>query len=94
MSDRFWNTKVRISCIEKTGKCSHEVGDSFEYTHPLNYPKKLCLGIQEPARLWVSLCAAGIPSWEADDSSVYRIHCISKKGTVWQIERLEDEAET
>ncbi len=93
MSDHFWKTKVRVTCIEKAGKCHHEVGDSFVYSHPLKYPKKLCLGIQEPARIWVSHCAAGIPSWEADDSSLYRIHCISKKGTVWEIERLADETE-
>ncbi|UCE95793.1 MAG: hypothetical protein JSV51_08815 [Candidatus Bathyarchaeota archaeon] len=93
MSDDFWKTKIRITCEEKQGKCSaHKVGDSFVYSYPGDYIKKLCPGIQDPARPWVHLCAARIPSWEADDSNIYRIHCISKKGTVWRIERVTDES--
>ncbi len=93
MGDDFWKTKVRITCEEKLGKCStHKVGDSFVYSYPGEYIKGMCPGIQDPARMWVSLCAAGVPSWEADDPSIYRIHCISKKGTVWRIERATDES--
>jgi len=93
MSDDFWKTKIRITCEEKNGKCSaHKVGDSFVYSHPGGYIKEMCPGIQDPARIWVSLCAARLPSWEADDSNIYRIHCISKKGTVWRIERVADES--
>ena len=32
----------------------------------------------------------GLPSWEGDNPEVYRIHCISKKGTVWEFQRIED----
>ena len=91
MSDDFWSTKIRITCEEKHGKCHHEIGESFVYSHPLDYIKEMCSGIQEPARLWVSNCAAGRPSWEADAPDIYRIHCISKKGTVWRLERITDE---
>ena len=87
MEDEFWKTKLRITCIEKLGKCHHEVGDTYLYEHAMSYPKGLCPGIQEPSRLVVSQCAAGVPSWEGDNPEIYRIHCISKKGTVWQIER-------
>jgi uncharacterized repeat protein (TIGR04076 family) len=93
MSEDFWKTKVRITCEEKLGKCTHNVGDTFEYTNPTAYIQGLCLGVQDPARLWVSHCAAGIPSWEGDDDSIYRIHCISKKGTVWRLERVTEEEE-
>ena len=88
MSGDFWKTKIRITCEEKLGKCQHEIGDSFVYSQPFDYIKELCTGIQEPARVWVSHCAAGTPSWESDDSSIYRIHCISKKGTVWRLEKI------
>lgn len=71
MSDDFWSTKIRITCEEKHGKCSHEIGDSFVYSHPVDYSKELYSGIQEPARPRVSFRAAGIPSWEADGSSIY-----------------------
>ena len=57
----------------------------------MDYPVGLCPGIQEPARMYVSRCAAGLPSWEGDDQSIYRIHCISKKGTVWRLEKIADD---
>ena len=86
----FWNTKVRITCEEKLGKCRHNVGDTFVYTKPTGYVVELCSGIQEPARPFVTRCAAGVPSWEGDDRSIYRIHCISKKGTVWRLEKFTE----
>ena len=87
MSENFWNTKVRITCEEELGKCHHNVGDTYVYDSPMAYIQELCVGIQDPARPWVSQCASGNPSWEGDDKSIYRIHCISKKGTVWRIEK-------
>ncbi|UCH57624.1 MAG: hypothetical protein JSV18_01515 [Candidatus Bathyarchaeota archaeon] len=91
MREDFWKTKVQITCEEKLGKCHHEVGDTFVYNHPAAYIQGLCFGIQDPARPYVSQCAAGVPSWEGDDPNIYRIHCISKKGTVWRLERVEGE---
>jgi uncharacterized repeat protein (TIGR04076 family) len=91
LSEEFWKTKVRITCEEKLGKCHHEVGESYVYAQPLDYPKGLCSGIQDPARPFITRCAAGLPSWEGDDQSIYRIHCISKKGTVWKLEKITDE---
>ena len=90
----FWSIKVRITCEEKLGKCRHNVGDTYTYSNPMGYVQDLCAGIQDPARPFASLCAAGIPSWEGDDQSIYRIHCISKKGTVWRLERIDEEVET
>lgn len=87
----FWKTRVRMTCEEKLGKCHHEVGDSFVFKHAMTFTEGLCFGAYDPARPYISHCAAGVPSWEADDDSVYRIHCISKKGTVWRLERVEEE---
>jgi len=89
----FWKTKVKMTCVEKHGKCHHEVGESYVYSNAIAYLDGPCPGIQDPARLWVSHCAAGVPSWEGDDPSVYMIHCISKKGTVWKLEKLAVEEE-
>lgn len=91
LNEDFWKSMVKITCIEKTGKCRHEIGDSFVYQSAFDYPVGLCAGIQEPSRNPALACQAGVPSWEADDPSVYRIHCISKKGTVWRIERIPRE---
>ena len=91
MSEKFWTTKVKMTCEEKTGKCQHEIGHSYTFDHALKYPEDMCIGIYEPARTWLSHCAMGIPSWESDDDSIYRIHCISKKGTVWRIEKVPKE---
>jgi len=87
----FWNTKVRLTCEEKLGKCQHSVGDSFVVEHPMARVDGLCFGAYDPARPYISQCAAGVPSWEGDNNSIYRIHCISKKGTVWKLEKVVEE---
>jgi len=86
----FWKNKVRMTCEEKQGKCRHNVGDSFVFKHPMARAEGPCFGAYDPTRPYISHCAAGVPSWEADDVSIYRIHCISKKGTVWRLERVEE----
>jgi uncharacterized repeat protein (TIGR04076 family) len=93
-NEDFWNYKIKVTCIEKLGKCRHELGDVFMDESAFDYPVGLCPGIQEPARNPIMACQAGVPSWEADDSRIYRIHCISKKGTVWKIERTPKTDET
>jgi uncharacterized repeat protein (TIGR04076 family) len=91
MSENIWSTKVKATCIEKRGKCHHEVGESHAFETPISYVEGMCLGIQDPAWIWVTHCAAGLPSWEGDNPEVYRIHCISKKGTVWEFQRVEEQ---
>lgn len=44
---------------------------------------------EDPHELLVGL-EERLPSWEGDNPEVYRIHCISKKGTVWEFQRVED----
>lgn len=91
LAEKFWTTKVKMTCEEKHGICRYNIGDSYVFNHALEFPDRMCLGIYEPARLYLTHCAAGIPSWEGDDENVYRIHCISKKGTVWKIEKVSKE---
>ncbi len=86
--EEWWDSRVRITCEEKHGVCEHEVGDAFVFEHVQDYAEGLCSGIQDPARPYAAYCALGQPSWESGDKSIYRIHCISKKGTVWRIEKI------
>jgi len=87
----WWDTKVRVTCEEKHGVCEHEVGDTFILDHVQDYAEGLCSGIQDPVRPYAAYCAIGMPSWESDDKGIWRIHCVSKKGTVWRIERVQDD---
>ena len=89
--EEWWDSRVRITCEEKHGVCEHEVGDTFIFEHVQDYAEGLCSGIQDPARPYAAYCALGQPSWESDDNSIYRVHCISKKGTVWRIEKISKE---
>ncbi|MBT3285678.1 hypothetical protein HN807_00085 [Candidatus Bathyarchaeota archaeon] len=90
MTENFWETKVQITCIEKNGVCEHEIGDSYTIEYVQDYVKGLCSGIQDPARQYAGYTALGVPSWESDDKTVFRIHCISKKGTVWELRKITD----
>jgi len=91
MTENWWAQKVRITCESKHGVCEHNVGDTYVFEHIQDYVKGLCSGIQDPARPYAAYCALGQPSWESDDKSIYRIHCISKKGTIWKLEGIPDE---
>lgn len=90
MSENWWSAKVRITCESKHGVCEHNVGDSYIFEHVQGYVKELCSGIQDPARQYASYCAVGLPSWEVDNNNIYRIHYVSKKGTVWRLEKIEE----
>jgi hypothetical protein len=37
--------------------------------------------------LWRS--ALGFPSWNEEDRGVFQIHCPDKKGTVWEMKKIE-----
>ena len=64
MSENIWSTNVKATCVEKLGKGRHERGESHVFETPISYVEEMCLGIQDPARIWVTHCAAGLPSRE------------------------------
>ena len=70
---------------------AHATGAHVIAEHVQDYAEGLCSGIQDPARPYAAYCALGMPSWESDDKKVYRIHCVSKKGTIWRIERIPED---
>jgi len=70
MRENIWSTKVKAACVKKIGKCRRDVGESHVFETPISYVEEMCLGIQDPARIWVTRCAAGLPSWEEDNPEV------------------------
>jgi uncharacterized repeat protein (TIGR04076 family) len=81
--------KVEIKLIEKIGKCKHKIGEKYIYTSPYEKPRNVCHALLHVLDLYTWRVALGFPSWESDDRSAYRIHCPSKKGTVWEMRKIE-----
>ncbi len=79
---------IRIKMIEKTGKCKWDVGQEFIYETPYKPPREACFALVSVMNLYVWRVAQGFPSWEKDDRNIYRIHCPSKKGTVWEMKKV------
>jgi len=83
--------KVRATMVEKRGVCeSHKVGDSYIIDWMLTPEEgRICPGILLPMQPWIVACSSGATSWEKNEPDKFYISCISKKGTVWKIERVE-----
>ncbi len=79
---------LELRMTEKHGKCSHAEGTVFRFANPYELPTELCCAMAIVARGYVWRAAMGFPSWEADDRSVYRLHCPSKTGTVWELRKV------
>jgi len=79
---------VRMTLVEKRGKCRYEEGQEFIWKgfYP---PPGICGALCDSLRIPVIRCAFGAPSWE-EDPSVWYISCPSKKGTVWRLEAVEE----
>ena len=83
--------RVEVELVEKIGKCPHREGESFIYVHPNCRPEGICGVAAISLEPFVQRCSARVPSWEKDNPEIYRIHCPSKKGTVWEIKRIKRE---
>ncbi len=78
---------IEITMIDKRGKCKHELGDTFQYETPYKRPNEVCFALLHVLDLYTWRVLQGFPSWEKDDRNVYRIHCPSKLGTVWEMKK-------
>ena len=87
---RIWQTTgpLEIKMIEKTGECDHELGDTFYYETPYDKPEGVCVALLHVLDLYTWRAALGFPSWESDDAAVFRIHCPSKNGSVWELRKV------
>ena len=88
--EKLWETTgpLEIRMIEKTGKCEHELGETFYYQTPYQKPEGICAALLHVLDLYTWRAALGFPSWESDDAAVFRIHCPSKKGSVWELRKV------
>ena len=77
--------RIRVTMTGKSGKCRHEPGDEFFYDTPYAPQQGVCCALLHTLNLYAWRVALGFPSWEADDRGVYRVHCPSKNGTVWEM---------
>jgi len=82
---------IEIKMVEKLGKCKHQLGDTFRYINPYQRPNEVCFGLLHVLDLFTWRVIQGFPSWEKDDRKIYRIHCPSKLGTVWEMKKAEPE---
>ena len=81
---------LRIKVIEKSGRCPHNIGDFWETPYSLIKPvgdSNLCDDAHYTLIPYLSMAAGGSDSWEKD--GIWRIHCPSKKGVVFEILVLE-----
>ena len=79
---------IQIKLVEKIGKCSHEVGDTYYYEDPYHKPAGVCAVLLHVLDLYTWRVALGFPSWDSDRKA-HMIHCPAKKGTVWEIRKVE-----
>ena len=90
--EKFWGNlcKIEIKCAEKIGECKHNLGDTFIYENPYSRPENVCFSLLHVLDLFTWRVTLGFPSWNAEDPSVYVIHCPDRTGTVWEMRRIED----
>jgi hypothetical protein len=81
---------VTATNIVENEKCQHRLGETFTYANHYDKPNGICTALHHVFQLYVWRASLGFPSWEPDDSRVYRIHCPAKKGTVWELRRSKD----
>jgi uncharacterized repeat protein (TIGR04076 family) len=87
---KLWNDlgPLEIKMTKQYGECKHNIGDVFNYNNPYDKPKDACNALLHVLDLYVWRVALNFPSWEADDSTVHRIHCPSKNGSVWELRKI------
>jgi len=82
---------IVVRMIRKDGRCAHELGGTFRFGDPYEKPVGLCNALLHVLDLYTWRVVLGFPFWERDDGSVYRIHCPSETGTVWEMRKAAEE---
>lgn len=83
---------LELRLTELHGACSHELGATYTFANPYEIPAGLCEAMASVTRDYAWRAALGFPSWEPDDPGVYRLHCPSKNGAVWELRKLGPDA--
>lgn len=82
-------SQIEVKMVKQYGKCNHKLGETFYFKNPYEKPRELCNALMHVLDLYTWRVVLGFPSWEEDDENIYRIHCPSKKGTVWEMKKIE-----
>lgn len=87
----YWSnlSKLQIKMIEKNEECKHNQGDVFYYENPYKRPENVCFALLHVLDLYLWRVSLGFPSWESDNRNVFKIHCPSKKGTIWELKKID-----
>ena len=83
---------LQITLIQKTGRCPHNVGDTWNTPYTLMKPvgeSILCDDAHYTLIPYLGMASGGAHSWETDGK--WRIHCPSKSGVVFEITVLEED---
>ncbi len=81
---------LRVKVHQKLGKCPHIVGESWETPYAFMKPTGktiLCDDAHYVLIPYLGMAAGGARSWEKD--GIWRIHCPSKTGIIFEIEPLD-----
>ena len=91
----FWKTlgPIEIKMVEKHGECRHEIGDTFYYENPYRRPEGVCVALLNMLDVYAWRAAMGVPSWNGDDRTLYRLHCPDATGTVWEMRKVESQGD-
>jgi len=79
---------LKIRVIQKNGRCPHNIGDTWEIPYALMKPRSMCDDAHYVLIPYLGMAAGGGTSWEEDGK--WRIHCPSKTGIIFEIERLDE----
>jgi uncharacterized repeat protein (TIGR04076 family) len=92
MLEEFIMEHLRIRVSKKHGKCPHNIGETWDTPYALIKPAGktiLCDDAHYVLIPYLGMAAGGDHSWETD--GVWRIHCPSKTGIIFEIEALKIE---
>ena len=79
---------IQVKMVEKIGLCPYNIGDTYTYRNPYDKPQGICTALLHVLEFYIWRVTLGFPSWESDDQTIYRVHCPSKKGTVWEMRKV------
>jgi uncharacterized repeat protein (TIGR04076 family) len=83
---------LKISVIQKNGRCPHNVGDTWKTSYTLIKPvgnSILCDDAHYALIPYLGMASGDASSWETDGK--WRIHCPSKSGIIFEISILDEE---
>lgn len=86
---KVWNEfkQIKVECVEKYEECKHNIGDVYYYANPYDKPNELCSALKHVIDLYIWRVELGFPSWNQNNSKIFRIHCPDSKGSVWELSK-------